>query len=115
MLFDNIEAGINLVTVLWIVSVANNGYTVNHDDIPSWFGFVHYWQILKYALPGMIQNEFDTFDEEDCGTAELCDVDNFNFEFSLSGNLWGAFLVSLMWSILALLSTILLARRIRAK
>jgi hypothetical protein len=66
-------------------------------------------------MAALIQNEFETFDEDECGDHELCDPDNFNFEFDLSGNMWGLFAVAMMWQTLGLLSTIFLAHRIRSK
>jgi ABC-type multidrug transport system permease subunit len=42
-MFDQIETGINFVTTLWVISMANDGYVVNEENIPSWFGFIRYW------------------------------------------------------------------------
>lgn len=43
------------------------GRVANIDDLPTGTEFLQYPSIYKYSLAALSLNEFETFDEDECG------------------------------------------------
>ena len=52
------------------------GRFINIDDLPTGTKFLEYISVYKYSSAALALNEFETFDEEECGINPICDIEN---------------------------------------
>ena len=51
------------------------GRVANIDDLPTGTEFLQYPSIYKYSLAALSLNEFETFDEDECGRSPAWDIE----------------------------------------
>ena len=77
--------------------------------MPFYYGNVH-----TYIFGALLKNQFDFWDESDCGIGPGCDpLDFLNIKFSIAENLGFAALVTLLPNILCLISLYAISKSIR--
>lgn len=67
------------------------GFMCNNKDIPIYLMPFHYANIHTYMFNALMKNQFDFWDESDCGVGAACDpLDFMNIEFSVWENIFYA-------------------------
>jgi hypothetical protein len=73
------------------------GYLINIDTIKDVMLPWGYITIHRYLFTALLLNEFESFDEDECGKNPACDVEeSMNLEFSMNENIIAA--TSLMFA-----------------
>jgi len=76
----------------------------------------HYLTIHKYLFAALMMNEFETFDEDECGDHEICDpIDSMNLDFELWDNIAYAWMLTLGMGLMAALCLVKQSRKVRVK
>ena len=82
------QAGVAIMPIIACIQILLMGYFLNVDDIKDVMIPLHYMTVHKYLFAALLLNEFDTFDEDECGNYEVCDVEEYmNLEFGVWDNI----------------------------
>jgi len=111
---ETVQDAVGVVPVIVIMHFLLAGFVCNVDDIPIYLMPFYYIDVHTYLFSGLIQNEFDFWDEDNCGIGPGCDpIDFLNIKFGIAENIGYAALLCILPNILSLLSLWKLSKDIR--
>lgn len=111
---ENPQAAAGAGPFFIIIQLLFAGLFINYDDIPDYLIPIHYISSLKYTWSSCMLNEFDTWDEDDCGTDAICDPeDYYSIDIDFGMNVLALCILMVAVHVAAFLCLIRLANRFR--
>jgi len=97
-----LNAAVAVLPILASIQILLMGYFLNVDDIKDVMIPFHYMTIHKYLFAALVMNEFDTFDQEECGNYEICDAEEaLNLEFGIWDNIAYSIILTIAMGVFA--------------
>ena len=111
---ETVQDAVGEVPVIVIIHFLLAGFMCNYDDIPVYLKPFYYADIHTYLFGALMKNQFDFWDESDCGVGAGCDpLDFLNIKFSIAENIGYAALLCLLPIMLCLISLFKISNGIR--